>query len=334
VRTRVSAAPRSSVSLNSKVQAQDTLKIKKLKKSTWSGPGLAPAMYSQPSLQPTSVQAPQVYYNQLTYNSQFPQLKANMITTNHDLDMSNEESSKKHQWQTVSYKRRRMNSQTSAKEAVKIQTSNRFETLSEPPCCKSHKVRKMINVKHRISKEPLPLIFIDLEPQSKNKDIFNLEFLERRKNSMVQSTRCQDYDHSKTYCTKPFNCVKCSGPHDTQSCRKPRDTRTSAKCVLCSGSHTANYKGYTVYRDLINSRNKDNPKRIQNTPLQATNNVRQHVSYSQVAFEKPVIQQTNNNTADISGQLTVFLNEFKNMFNQLLNQNTMILSMLSAVINK
>jgi hypothetical protein len=22
-----------------------------------------------------------------------------------------------------------------------------------------------------------------------------------------------------TYCIKPFNCVKCSGPHDTQSCR-------------------------------------------------------------------------------------------------------------------
>jgi hypothetical protein len=51
--------------------------------------------------------------------------------------MSNEESTKKHQWQTVSYKRRRMNSQTSAKEAVQIQTSNRFESLSKPPCVKS-----------------------------------------------------------------------------------------------------------------------------------------------------------------------------------------------------
>jgi hypothetical protein len=37
----------------------------------------------------------------------------------------------------------------------------------------------------------------------------------------------------------------------------------------------------TVYRDLINSRNKDNPKTIKNTPLQATNYVRQHMSYSQ-----------------------------------------------------
>jgi hypothetical protein len=60
----------------------------------------------------------------------------------------------------------------------------------------------------------------------------------------------------------------------------------------------------------------------------------QHVSYSQVASEEPKIEQTNNNTANISGQLTMFLNEFKNVFNQLLNQNTMILSMLSTVINK
>jgi hypothetical protein len=41
--------------------------------------------------------------------------------------------------------------------------------------------------------------------------------------------------------------------------------------------------------------------------------VRQHISYSQVASEEPVIQQTNNKTADISGQLTMFLNEVKNV---------------------
>jgi hypothetical protein len=39
--------------------------------------------------------------------------------------------------------------------------------------------------------------------------------------------------------------------------------------------------------------------------------VLQHMSYSQVASEKLAIQQTNNNTANISGQLTIFLNEFK-----------------------
>jgi hypothetical protein len=38
---------------------------------------------------------------------------------------------------------------------------------------KEHKVRNTINVKHRISKEPLPLFFVDLEPQSNIKEMLN-----------------------------------------------------------------------------------------------------------------------------------------------------------------
>ena len=136
---------------------------------------------------------------------------------------------------------------------------------------KDHKVRNIINVKHRVSKEPLPLFFIDLEPQNNNKDIFQLDFLQycqiriespRRKHIIIQCTRCQDYGHSKSYCTRPFNCVKCGGPHDTTACKKNRETLK--KCVLCSGNHPANYKGCTVYRELINSRNKDNPRKNTN----------------------------------------------------------------------
>jgi hypothetical protein len=57
-----------------------------LKKNTGNGPGL-PAVYNQPFLQPTSdqLQTPQVYYDQQTqllYNSQFPPLRTNIITTN------------------------------------------------------------------------------------------------------------------------------------------------------------------------------------------------------------------------------------------------------------
>jgi hypothetical protein len=36
---------------------------------------------------------------------------------------------------------------------------------------KGHKVRHVLNAKHRISKEPLPLFFVDLELQSNNKEI-------------------------------------------------------------------------------------------------------------------------------------------------------------------
>jgi hypothetical protein len=34
-----------------------------------------------------------------------------------------------------------------------------------------HKVRNILNVKHRITKEPLSLFFIDLEPKENNKGI-------------------------------------------------------------------------------------------------------------------------------------------------------------------
>jgi hypothetical protein len=47
--------------------------------------------------------------------------------------MSEEGSSKKHQWQTVSNKRKRTNYQTPAEIAEQIQTTNKFESLSEPP---------------------------------------------------------------------------------------------------------------------------------------------------------------------------------------------------------
>ncbi|KAA5581144.1 hypothetical protein F3G14_18670, partial [Acinetobacter baumannii] len=40
-----------------------------------------------------------------------------------------------------------------------------------------HEVRQIVNVRHRTSKEPLPLFYVDLEPKPSNKDIFNLKFL-------------------------------------------------------------------------------------------------------------------------------------------------------------
>lgn len=216
---------------------------------------------------------------------------------------------------------------------------------------KGHKVRNIINVRHRTSKEPLPLFFVDLEPCENNKTIYELQYLghckirvepPRKKNYIIQCTRCQEYGHSKAYCTKPFNCVKCGKSHDSKICKKPRDT--PATCALCNGDHPANYKGCSVYRDLLNLRQQRN-KTAQIRPLQqsqANTNTNQQqravpsnyhntaVSYAQV------VSHTGNHTASSSleDKLESFLTEFKNMFCQLINQNSMILSMLTTVINK
>ena len=56
------------------------------------------------------------------------------------------------------------------------------------------------------------------------------------------------YNHTKTYCTLPFACVKCGGPHDTKICKK--DKALPAKCALCGSNHTANYRGCDVYNKL------------------------------------------------------------------------------------
>jgi hypothetical protein len=160
----------------------------------------------------------------------------------------------------------------------------------------------------------------------------------RRKHTIIQCTRCQDYGHSKSYCTRPFNCVKCGGPHDTTTCKKTRETQ--AKCVLCNGNDPANYKGCTVYRDLINSRNKDNPRKninpriTHNIPLPPTTCAHPTISYTQATTGRPQIQPTNSHNTDVTDQLTAFLNEFKHMFNRLINQSSMILNMLTTVINK
>jgi len=65
-----------------------------------------------------------------------------------------------------------------------------------------HKVRNVLNIRHRVTKEPLPLYFVDSEPQDNNKNIYDLQLLcnmeivveaLRKKNPIVQCTRCQSY---------------------------------------------------------------------------------------------------------------------------------------------
>jgi hypothetical protein len=125
-----------------------------------------------------------------------------------------------------------------------------------------HKVQNILNVKH-ITKEPLSLFFIDLEPKQNNKGIYDMEFLcnmkitveaSRPKKYIVQCTRCQSYGHTKAYCAKPYACVKCGGNHNTTTCTKTPNT--PAKCALCGDNHPASYKGCEVYKNLQRNRGK------------------------------------------------------------------------------
>ena len=131
--------------------------------------------------------------------------------------------------------------------------------------------------------------------------------------------------------------MKCGGPHNSTACSKRRDT--PAKCALCRGSHPANYKGCEHYHKLIQGNNlhrtsptqtpfippirNDQPLTPNTDPSQ-----RQRRSYAEVT-KNPECQNP-----DVDTTLNNFLAEFNRLFTQLLHQNSMILSMLTTLINK
>lgn len=221
------------------------------------------------------------------------------------------------------------------------------------------KVRNVVNVLKRNTKEPLNVFFVDLEPADNNKKIFDLQYLMHikigveppRKNiSIAQCTRCQNYGHTKAYCTRPFACVKCGGNHTTASCAKTKDT--PANCALCDGPHPANYRGCTVYKDIQNLRSNQ-PNQIQaanylqqtnnptlttsrTPPLQTRSSISPNVSFAQVASQNTNQQQNRMDNQNNSDQITLstFLQEFKTMFNQLFTQNNMILNLLNNLVSK
>jgi arsenate reductase-like glutaredoxin family protein len=58
-----------------------------------------------------------------------------------------------------------------------------IKELKEQISQHGHKVRNLINAKHRFTKDPLNLFFIDLEPSENKKDIYKIN---RLQNSVIQ----------------------------------------------------------------------------------------------------------------------------------------------------
>jgi len=116
---------------------------------------------------------------------------------------------------------------------------------------------------------------VDLEPADNNKDIRNIMALQNKiiqvelprvnKNNIIQCVRCQQYGHTKTYCNKPFVCVKCGGSHNSKERNKRKDT--PEKCALSGGNHPANYKGCEHYNNLIKGNNTYRTPPIRAPPL-------------------------------------------------------------------
>jgi hypothetical protein len=107
-------------------------------------------------------------------------------------------------------------------------------------------------------------------------------------------------------------------------------------CALCGGNHPANYKGFERYHNLIkgNSTLRNNTPR---TPL-ANTNIYEHNIHHSVNSQRQrryvVTKSHTNQVQDSATTLTKLLDEFKGLFNQLLQQNSMIMNIITMLINK
>jgi len=184
-----------------------------------------------------------------------------------------------------------------------------------------HKVRSIVNARHRITKDPLNLLFVDLEPAANNKDIYNITALQNKiiqvepsranKHNIIQCMRCQQYDHTKTYCNKPFVCVKYGGPHNSKECTERKDTPT--KCALCGGCHPANYKRCEHYHNLLKGTNphRHPPMRASSIPPNIqTNTITHHNNPQKQRRYADVTKNHEHQVEDAATTLKKFLEEF------------------------
>jgi hypothetical protein len=116
---------------------------------------------------------------------------------------------------------------------------------------------QMLPVRHPLTKQLLPMFFVDFKPSLKNSEIYNLKRLyhavikvepPKPRRTVIQCSRCQEYNHTKNFCHQKARCVKCDGMHSSESCTKSPEA--PPVCVNCKGAHTANYKGCPVHRTL------------------------------------------------------------------------------------
>lgn len=132
-----------------------------------------------------------------------------------------------------------------------------------------HNVRNVMNVRSRISKQPMSIFFVDLEPKANNSDVYKIKYIGNavikieaplKSNDIVQCQRCQGHGHTRKYCRYTPFCVKCGLNHLSSECKK--DKKDPPKCVNCQGEHPANYRGCTAYKSLLQLRSQQKRQNI------------------------------------------------------------------------
>jgi hypothetical protein len=121
---------------------------------------------------------------------------------------------------------------------------------------------------------------------------------------------------------------------DTTTAKNAKRVDTPATCALCGGNHSANYRRCEHYHNALKESNthrnitQRTHTNTNDNHMQPSGNLQQPRSHVEVT------RSSTNQVEDTANILTKLIDEFKGLFNQLLQQNSMILNMLTMLINK
>jgi hypothetical protein len=187
-----------------------------------------------------------------------------------------------------------------------------------------HSAKHIYNVKNK-NKCPPPLFFVDILKQDNNKDILDIKFLlntkvliEKPHKKRRGPPQCQSYGHTQNNCCHEPKCVKCGENHLTIEC--PKDRHSPAKCALCTKEHTANFKGYQVYKAAF--KNTIHPAKGPDSNNTNTNNYPKTKSYAETTKTHQNLH-SELKTTDVLSSLISNLNSLISP----------LISLLSSVLN-
>ncbi|VVC40844.1 Pre-C2HC domain,Zinc finger, CCHC-type [Cinara cedri] len=232
-----------------------------------------------------------------------------------------------------------------------LHPTTKVDTIKEELEVRLFEIRRVTNVLHKVTKIPLPLFFVDLEPTIRSTEIFNLSSLLHTKikveepyksKTISQCNNCQEYGHTKTYCGYPTRCVHYGSNHKSSDC--PNQRSVPPKCALCAGDHPASYKGCSIYKDLqrakkpfiksnfVPTNNRVNTITVSdNHPVNDTHPIQPDPrSYVQVISGRTANDLTPPITPDLNTTITNFLEDFKSLINPLMSLLTKVIEKLLA----
>lgn len=221
-----------------------------------------------------------------------------------------------------------------------IHYSTPIEDIKADLLSRGHYVRNVINVKSKTTKEPLSMFFVDIDPDPTNKTIYNIHEINNavvkieaplKSNELVQCHRCQMYGHTKSYCRRPYRCVKCGMDHPTAQCTKSKET--PPRCVHCQQEHTASYRGCRVYQHLTQKRTQNvnpNQKTSFAHPKSEDYNTYQNVNQVPQSYNVPPLYSqvaAGNATGN-------FMDKLEKMLSKQLELTNTLVSMMSLLMQK